>query len=267
MLTSPSKKLHSRQAPLIYFPRFRFLPFPDAHQRVTLRRSTKRRGQGQEVNSNADQDPYCNEIVIVKEMGVCVPKDGSPWGLFPRVVIGDADERQGLHQPRWDGLMPTLSGTAGESVVVNLGHSPFRHPMDGYLPVSEVVHADARFVMQVYKESERMWRDVRHRRVKANVRRVSYDREVQYLFLSKLFLADEGYIQYLFLSKLVLADGAHNLSTDEVLNIVRMPICFTTILEAYRGHGIDRRVALELLLKVRFLVGIQSFSGEEPQEF
>lgn len=101
-------------------------------------------------------------------MGVCVPKDGSAWGLSPRVVIGDAGERQGLHQPRWDGLMPALSGTAGESVVVNLGHSPFRHPMDGYLPVSEVVHADARFVLQAYEESERMWRDVRHRRVGGN---------------------------------------------------------------------------------------------------
>lgn len=101
-------------------------------------------------------------------MGVCVPKEGSAWGLSPRVVVGDAGERHGMHQPRWDGLMPTLSGTAGESVVINLGHSPFRHPIDGYLPVSEVVHADARFVLQVYKESERMWRDVQHRRVKAS---------------------------------------------------------------------------------------------------
>ncbi|CAM9133388.1 unnamed protein product, partial [Laminaria digitata] len=126
-------------------------------KRVTLQRTTKRR---QEANSSADQDSHCNEILIVKEMGVCVPKEGSAWGLSPRVVVGDAGERHGLHQPRWDGLMPTLSGTAGESVVINLGHSPFRHPMDGYLPVSEVVHADARFVLQVYKESERMWRDV-----------------------------------------------------------------------------------------------------------
>lgn len=148
-----------------------FASFPSgnaAHQRVTLQRSTKRRGQSQEVNSNADQDSYCSEILIVKEMGVCVPKEGSAWGLSPRVVVGDAGERHGMHQPRWDGLMPTLSGTTGESVVINLGHSPFRHPIDGYLPVSEVVHADARFVLQVYKESERMWRDVQHRRVKAS---------------------------------------------------------------------------------------------------
>ena len=101
-------------------------------------------------------------------MGVCVPKEGSAWGLYPRVVVGDAGERHGLHQPRWDGLMPTFSGTAGESMVINLGHSPFRHPMEGYFPVSEVVHADARFVLQVYNESERMWRDVRRRRVKVN---------------------------------------------------------------------------------------------------
>lgn len=158
---------HSRV--LCMFPCSRFLPLRNAaHQRVTLQRTTKRRGQRQEANSSADQDSHCNEILIVKEMGVCVPKEGSAWGLSPRVVVGDAGERHGLHQPRWDGLMPTLSGTAGESVVINLGHSPFRHPMDGYLPVSEVVHADARFVLQVYKESERMWRDVQHRRVKAN---------------------------------------------------------------------------------------------------
>lgn len=105
----------------------------------------------------------CEEIVIVKEMGVCVPKEGLAWGLCPRVVIGDAGIDLGRRQPRWDGLMPTLSGTAGQSMVINLGHSPFRHPMDGYPPVSEAVHADARFVLQVYNDTERMWQDVRRR--------------------------------------------------------------------------------------------------------
>lgn len=138
------------------------------HQRVTLQRSTKRRGQSQEVPRNADQDSRCNEILIVKEMGVCVPKEGSTWGLSPRVVVGDAVERHGLHHARWDGLMPTLRGTAGESVVINLGHFPFRHPMDGYRPVCEVVNADARFALQAYNEPERMWRDVKHRRAKVN---------------------------------------------------------------------------------------------------
>lgn len=151
---------------------FRALASPlsgnSAHQRVTLQRSTKRRGQSQEVTSNADQDSHCNEILIVKEMGVCVPKEGSTWGLSPRVVVGDAVERHGLDHARWDGLMPTLSGTAGESVVINLGHLPFRHPIDGYRPVCEVVHADARFALQAYNEPERTWRDVKHRRVKAN---------------------------------------------------------------------------------------------------
>lgn len=85
------------------------------------------------------------------------------WGLSPRAIVGDTSTGLGRRRPRWDGLMPTLSGTAGQSVVVNLGHSPFRHPIDGYLPVSEMVHADARFVLQIYQDAEKIWQDVRSR--------------------------------------------------------------------------------------------------------
>lgn len=56
--------------------------------------------------------------------------------------------------------MPSISGVAGQRMVVNLGHLPFRHPMDGYLPVSEIAHADARFILQVYDDESRMWQDV-----------------------------------------------------------------------------------------------------------
>lgn len=98
----------------------------------------------------------------MKETGLCVPKEGAAWGLSPRVVVGDAGSDPGHRRaPRWDGLMPTLSGTAGQSMVINLGHSPFRHPVEGFRPVSEMVHADARFVLQVYRNAERFWEDVR----------------------------------------------------------------------------------------------------------
>lgn len=107
--------------------------------------------------------PCCTELVIVKEMGVCVPLSGSIWGLSPRMVIGDAGTSPGLRKLRWDGLMPTLSGTAGESMVINLGHAPFRHPVEGYRPVCDMVQADARFVLQVYKHADRMWQDVQRR--------------------------------------------------------------------------------------------------------
>lgn len=96
---------------------------------------------------------------------MCVPRDGggSAWGLSPRVVLGDTGAGLGRRQPRWDGLMPSISGMAGQGMVVNLGHLPFRHPMEGYLPVSEMAHADARFVLQVYDDAGRMWQDVRPR--------------------------------------------------------------------------------------------------------
>lgn len=95
---------------------------------------------------------------------MCVPREGSAWGLSPRLVLGDTGAGLGRRQPRWDGLMPSISGVAGQGMVVNLGHAPFRHPMDGgYLPVSELAHADARFVLQVYDDDAKMWQDVRPR--------------------------------------------------------------------------------------------------------
>lgn len=92
---------------------------------------------------------------------MCVPKEGSVWGLSPRVVLGDTGISLGRRQPWWDGLMPSISGMAGQGMLVNLGHLPFRHSVDGYLPVSEMAHADARFILQVYDDSSRMWQDVR----------------------------------------------------------------------------------------------------------
>lgn len=94
---------------------------------------------------------------------MCVPRDGAAWGLSPRVVLGDTGTGLGRRQPRWDGLMPSVSGMAGQGMLVNLGHLPFRHPMEGYLPVSEMAHANARFVLQVYDDASRMWQDVRPR--------------------------------------------------------------------------------------------------------
>ena len=95
---------------------------------------------------------------------MCVPRAGAAkWGLSPRVVLGDTSTGPGRRQPRWDGLMPSISGVAGQGMVVNLGHLPFRHPVEGYLPVLEMAHADARFVLQVYDDASRMWRDVRPR--------------------------------------------------------------------------------------------------------
>ncbi|CAM9151525.1 unnamed protein product [Scytosiphon promiscuus] len=129
---------------------------PQRCKNVTLQR-TKLRRESRGVNG---RDLCCKELIIVKEMGVCVPRDGSAWGLLPRVVLGDTATARGRCQPRWDGLMPSISGVAGQRMVVNLGHLPFRHPMDGYRPVSEVAHADARFLLQVYDDESRMWQDV-----------------------------------------------------------------------------------------------------------
>lgn len=134
-----------------------------ARQVVTLQRVTRRPGPDCGVEEGRDDSCRCREIVLVKEMGVCVPREGGPWGLSPRVVLGDTAAGLGRRQPRWDGLMPSISGMAGQGMVVNLGHSPFRHPMEGYLPVSEMAHADARFVLQVYDDASRMWQDVRPR--------------------------------------------------------------------------------------------------------
>ncbi len=145
-------------------------PFP---QVLTLQRATGREGE-EEGRGGADAEGpgpssrrrrrCCRELVLVKEMGVCVPREGSAWGLSPRLVLGDTGAGLGRRQPRWDGLMPSISGMAGQGMVVNLGHAPFRHPMDGgYLPVSEVAHADARFVLQVYDDDAKMWQDVRPR--------------------------------------------------------------------------------------------------------
>lgn len=99
----------------------------------------------------------------MEEMGVCVPKDGSTWGLSPRVVLGDSGTVLGRRPHRWDGLMPSVSGLAGQGMVVNIGHQPFRYPMNGYASVSQMAHADARFMLQVYDDASRMWRDVRPR--------------------------------------------------------------------------------------------------------
>lgn len=111
------------------------------------------------------KDSYCSELVLVKETGVCVPKDGTAWGLSPRVVIGDPVSNPARRGPRWEGLMPTLSCVAGESMVINLGRSPFRYPIDGYQPLCQMVQADARFVLQVYSSAETLWEDVRPRYV------------------------------------------------------------------------------------------------------
>lgn len=147
---------------------------PGTHppQVVTLQRATRRQGAG--AGAGADRSSAaegskgscCRELVLVKEMGVCVPRAGAAkWGLFPRVVLGDTGTGPGRRQPRWDGLMPSMSGMAGQGMVVNLGHLPFRHPMEGYVPVSEMAHADAQFVLQVYDDASRMWQDVRPRYV------------------------------------------------------------------------------------------------------
>lgn len=128
-------------------------------QVVTLQRTTKRQHERNGVEGN--KDLCCTELVLVKEVGVCVPKEGSMWGLSPRVVVGDTGTGLGRGQPRWDGLMPSISGRAGQGMLVNLGHSPFRHSADGYLPVSEMAHADARFILQVYDDASKMWQDVR----------------------------------------------------------------------------------------------------------
>lgn len=96
-------------------------------------------------------------------MGIGVPRDGAAWGLFPRVVIGVPGTTSGGRNTRWEGLMPTWNCAAGESMIVNLGRSPFRYPMEGYRPLSEMVQADARFVLQVYRGSVPMWEDVRPR--------------------------------------------------------------------------------------------------------
>lgn len=129
-----------------------------------LTRGRKRRHRGdRNFGASSGKHGYCHELVLVKEMGVCVPKDGTAWGLSPRVVIGDPGTNPGRCKLRWEGLMPTLSCVAGESMIVNLGRSPFRYPMDGYRPLSEVVQADARFVLQVFTGSAPMWEDVRPR--------------------------------------------------------------------------------------------------------
>ncbi|CAM9358684.1 unnamed protein product, partial [Hapterophycus canaliculatus] len=130
---------------------------PQRCKSVTLERTTRRSGESRCVE---DRDLRCKEIIIVKDMGVCVPREGSAWGLSPRIVLGDTAPARGRRQPRWDGLMPSISGVAGQRMVVNLGHLPFRHPMDGHLPVSEIAHADARFTLQVYDDESRMWQDV-----------------------------------------------------------------------------------------------------------
>ncbi|CAN0011735.1 unnamed protein product, partial [Ectocarpus sp. 12 AP-2014] len=131
---------------------------PHKCKAVTLQRMTEQPG---EQNGVEDAGQCCEEIIIVEEMGVCVPKNGSAWGLSPRVVLGDTGTNLGRRQPRWDGLMPAISGMAGQGMVVNIGHLPFRYPMNGYAPVSQVAHADARFVLQVYDDTNRMWQDVR----------------------------------------------------------------------------------------------------------
>ncbi|CAN0355595.1 unnamed protein product [Ectocarpus sp. 6 AP-2014] len=130
---------------------------PHKCKAVTLQRTTEQPGEQRGVE---DTGQCCEEIIIVEEMGVCVPKNGSAWGLSPRVVLGDTGTNLGRRQPRWDGLMPSISGTAGQGMVVNIGHLPFRYPMNGYAPVSQVAHADARFVLQVYDDANRMWQDV-----------------------------------------------------------------------------------------------------------
>lgn len=117
-----------------------------------------RQGENRGVEGN---DLCCIELVFVKEMGICVPKEGFMWGLSPRVVLGDTGTSLDRSQPWWDDLMPSISGMAGQQMLVNLGHSPFRHSVDGYLPVSEMAHADARFVLQVYDNTNKIWEDVR----------------------------------------------------------------------------------------------------------
>ncbi|CAN0528775.1 unnamed protein product, partial [Ectocarpus sp. 12 AP-2014] len=131
---------------------------PHKCKAVTLQRTMEQPGQQRGVE---DTGQCCEEIIIVEEMGVCVPKNGSAWGLSPRVVLGDTGTDLDRRQPRWDGLMPSISGTAGQGMVVNIGHLPFRFPMNGYAPVSQLAHADARFVLQVYDDANRMWQDVR----------------------------------------------------------------------------------------------------------
>lgn len=125
----------------------------------------EKRGRNGDRNGGGagGKQTHCNELVLVEEMGVCVPREGAAWGLSPRVVLGDPGTSPDRRKRRWEGLMPALSCVSGESMVINIGRSPFRYPMAGYRPLSEMMQANARLVLQVYRGSEPMWEDIRPR--------------------------------------------------------------------------------------------------------
>lgn len=99
----------------------------------------------------------------MKETGLCVPKDGATWGLCPRVMIGEPVTNPRRRKPLWGDLIPALSCASGESVVINVGRSPFSFPPEGYRPLCEMVQADARLGLQVYSDAAGAWEDVRQR--------------------------------------------------------------------------------------------------------
>ncbi|CAM9783858.1 unnamed protein product [Discosporangium mesarthrocarpum] len=122
------------------------------------------------------------ELVLVKETGLAIPRDGAAWGLTPCVLVGEADNMPpgpggagsaggnrgdrgkggpGPMKRGWDGLMPAVSCTSEQSMVINIGGEPFRHLPWGYRPLTEVVQSRARFVLQVYNVGEGMWEDIR----------------------------------------------------------------------------------------------------------
>lgn len=115
-------------------------------------------------SSNQSNNSCCDEIIVVVETGLCVPKEGSRWGLSPRRLdvqcAGTGVPLGWRRNFRWDGLMPILSGMAGQSVKINVSRSAFRYPKQDCLPLAEMADGEARFVIQVYCDADKMWRDV-----------------------------------------------------------------------------------------------------------